>query len=306
MNKLFFLSLLVLLTVPVIAFAQAFVPLTSVPAFTEVSSSNNIAAFLNNLYRISIGVAAVLAVLQITRAGISYSMGDSITEKKEARSLILKSVLGLVLVLSPAIVFGIIDPRILELNLGLSSLTKQGTGDGSGQPGGTGDAGGEGQDGGEGGTGEGGDGQDDSDLNPDCDPGYEPVTTSTGVECEPVDQPAGTQEFRWIAANPDDEGNQGVVVWAGYVRKMQTNGTFLSIYWDITYVPNGVSINEALAFCQKDKTHQGPGPASETKDGQACIIATPDGKNSEGIIQIPTPAQLFVPSDYIVTPQSLN
>lgn len=114
---------------------NGFVPLTSLPGLDDVTSSNSIASFLNNLYRISIGAAAVLAVLQITRAGLMYMTEESIAEKKEARHLITMSILGLVLVLSPALVFGIIDPRILELNVDVSQIrptTGAGTGNAPG------------------------------------------------------------------------------------------------------------------------------------------------------------------------------
>ena len=47
-----------------------------------------------------------------------YMGGDSVTETKQARALIGSSILGLVLVLSPAVVFGIINPNILNLNVG--------------------------------------------------------------------------------------------------------------------------------------------------------------------------------------------
>ena len=49
-------------------------------------------------------------------------LGDSVTEKREARHHIALAVFGLVLVLSPAIVFGVIDPRILNLNVDVSKL----------------------------------------------------------------------------------------------------------------------------------------------------------------------------------------
>jgi hypothetical protein len=56
------------------------------------------------------------------RAGVMYMGGDSITEKKEARDLISMSVIGLILVLSPVIVFSIINPDILSLRLGAIKL----------------------------------------------------------------------------------------------------------------------------------------------------------------------------------------
>lgn len=119
---------------------SSFVPLTTLPGLSDVASANNVAAFLNQLYKLSIGAAAVLAVLQITRAGFMYMTEESISEKKEARGIMVMSVLGLILVLSPAVVFGVIDPRILELDLNVSRLqgttttttTTTGTGTGTG------------------------------------------------------------------------------------------------------------------------------------------------------------------------------
>lgn len=119
-----------LLSVPLLAFAQqipeGFVSLTNIEAIRYVGNQRNLTAFLNSLYRICIGVAAILAVLQIMRAGIMYMGGDSITEKKEAKKLIGMSIAGLVLVLSPTIVFGIINPDILSLKIG--RLSELGTG----------------------------------------------------------------------------------------------------------------------------------------------------------------------------------
>lgn len=113
---LFVLSLLIL---PTIVFAQeyGFVPLTQVPFLTDTGNSFDLSQFLNNLYRLAIGVAAVIAVLQIMRAGIMYMGGDSVTEKKEAKNLIGLSIAGLVLVLSPVVVFSIINPEILSLKI---------------------------------------------------------------------------------------------------------------------------------------------------------------------------------------------
>ncbi|GEM_PF-2462234 len=105
-----------------------FIPLTDLPGLRDVANSSTIPAFLNNIYKLCIGAAAVLAVLQIMRGGITYMMGDSITEKKEARGLILMSVVGLLLVLSPVIVFGLIDKRILNLQINFGSLAPTGTG----------------------------------------------------------------------------------------------------------------------------------------------------------------------------------
>lgn len=113
---LFVLSLLIL---PVAVFAQeyGFVPLTQTPFLEQTANSVQLSEFLNNIYRIALGTAAVIAVLQIMRAGIMYMGGDSVTEKKEAKNLIGLSIAGLVLVLSPVVVFSIINPEILSLKI---------------------------------------------------------------------------------------------------------------------------------------------------------------------------------------------
>lgn len=127
MRTYFYLFLLVLVIVPLAVHGQAsnnnFVPLQpGIPGVKEFATSGSIPDLLNNIYKICIGVAATLAVLQIMRAGVMYMGGDSITEKKEARNLISMSVIGLVLVLSPVIVFSIINPDILSLKLGAIQL----------------------------------------------------------------------------------------------------------------------------------------------------------------------------------------
>lgn len=123
------LFVLALLIVPALAFAQAtttdtgFVPLTNVPFIEEAGNAFSLESFLNGLYRIAIGIAAVVAVLQIMRAGILYMGGDSVTEKKEAKNLIALSIGGLILVLSPVVVFSIINPEILSLKItGIENL----------------------------------------------------------------------------------------------------------------------------------------------------------------------------------------
>lgn len=98
--------------------STAFVPLTSIPGIQSAGNAATLPDFLNSLYKLAIGVAAVLAVLQIVRAGVMYMGGDSITEKKDAKNLIALSVGGLILVLSPVIVFSIINPKILSLQIG--------------------------------------------------------------------------------------------------------------------------------------------------------------------------------------------
>ena len=119
------LLLIAFLALPALAFAQGatstgpgFIALTNIPGLTDVGNAFDLQNFLNQLYRICIGAAAVIAVLQIMRAGIMYMGGDSVTEKKEAKNLIALSIGGLILVLSPVVVFSVINPEILSLKIG--------------------------------------------------------------------------------------------------------------------------------------------------------------------------------------------
>lgn len=152
--------LLSLIALPLFALAQentGFIPLTNTPFIEQAGNAVDLENMLNQLYRLCIGIAAVVAVLQIMRAGIMYMGGDSITEKKEAKNLIALSIGGLILVLSPVIVFSVINPEILSLKIGgieklrpaststASSTDTGGTGTGSGTGtgnGGTGTSGG--------------------------------------------------------------------------------------------------------------------------------------------------------------------
>lgn len=124
MKKFLILLSLALLFIPASVHAVDFQALTGIPGIKEAGSSQNLGTLINNLYRIAIGIAGVIAVLQIIKGGITYMLGDGVTEKREATHHIRMSVLGLFLVLSPYLVFSIIDPRIVNnLNIDLSVLT---------------------------------------------------------------------------------------------------------------------------------------------------------------------------------------
>lgn len=117
---------------PTLALAQSgspdYVPLTALPGL-EASGSPDLATLLNNLYKISIGVAAVIAIVQIVRAGILFMTNQgSISENEQAKHLVQTSIIGLILILSPAVVFGIVNPRILNLDLDFSSIKSTGPG----------------------------------------------------------------------------------------------------------------------------------------------------------------------------------
>lgn len=96
--------------------------LTDSSSVTSVVSSKNLASFFNNLYKFLIGIAGILAVIEIIWGGFEYSTQDSISKKSDGKERITQALLGLVLVLSPYLVFSIINPSILNLSLNLPPI----------------------------------------------------------------------------------------------------------------------------------------------------------------------------------------
>lgn len=136
-----FVVLLGILAMPILTFGQpaqtpptsapvttqpapyTFTPLTNLPGIDDAGGSDSLPTFFNNLYRLCIGAAAVIAIIQIMQGGAYFMFNKgSVAHNQKGKSLIMNAILGLLLVLSPAIIFGIINPDILRLNLDVSGL----------------------------------------------------------------------------------------------------------------------------------------------------------------------------------------
>ena len=116
--------------------AQGFTALAPIPGLTDISptsvvNSDTLINFFNNLYKYLIGLAATLAVIQIIWAGldIAYFHKDSVSEITNDKGKIYNAIFGLILVLSPVLVFTVINPSILNLSLNIPplNLPKQST-----------------------------------------------------------------------------------------------------------------------------------------------------------------------------------
>ena len=122
---------------------KKFVPLAPIPGLTDVQpDQGGLASFFNNLYKYLIGLSAVLAIIMIIWGGLEYATQDIPGQKQQGKERIQQAILGLVLILSPVLVFSIINPNILNLSINLEKLdTKPGlpvgstpTGNQSGAP----------------------------------------------------------------------------------------------------------------------------------------------------------------------------
>jgi hypothetical protein len=126
--KNFFLPLfiiLILFSVSPVS-AQEFVPLAGIPGLTGaegVATEEGLPQFFNNLYTFLIGLAAVLAVIQIIRSGIEIAANQgNVSDIISAKGRVAQAIFGLILVLSPALVFSVINPNILNLSVSLPPI----------------------------------------------------------------------------------------------------------------------------------------------------------------------------------------
>lgn len=129
MKKLFIFGLLAFLGFAPHVFAQGFTALAPIPGLTspEVTSvinSTSLANFFNNLYKYCIGLAATLAVIQIIWSGLDIAIfhKDAVSAIMDSKDKIYNAIYGLILVLSPVLVFSIINPSILNLSLNLPPI----------------------------------------------------------------------------------------------------------------------------------------------------------------------------------------
>lgn len=130
MKKILFFSLIALLTLAPHAFAEGFVALAPIKGLTDagtigsVINSDTLANFFNNLYKYCIGLGATIAVIQITWAGIDIAVfhKDAVSAITDDKGKIKNAIFGLILILSPVLVFSIINPSILNLSLNLPEI----------------------------------------------------------------------------------------------------------------------------------------------------------------------------------------
>lgn len=102
-----------------VAYAQqAFVQLADTsqsPMLSQVYQSGDLAGWVNAIFRVSLSVGAILAVLRIMYAGYLYMSSEAFGQKTHAREVIGDAVLGLLLLLSIYLILYQINPDIVSL-----------------------------------------------------------------------------------------------------------------------------------------------------------------------------------------------
>ncbi len=114
-----YLLVLALLLVPTAIFAQ-YQPLVGIPGI-DVGSDFN--AYINALYKLSIAIAALLAVMKIIVAGAKWMLTDLISGKEEAKKDIEGAVFGLLVIIAAVLILETINPQLTKTNVFIAPVS---------------------------------------------------------------------------------------------------------------------------------------------------------------------------------------
>ena len=125
-SKVFFLAYLLIFlnafcVIPVNAESQTYVPLQKIgDKVTDITfdgKGDTFSKYINDMYKLLVGVAGVLAVLMIMWGGIEYMSTDAIGGKEEAKGRINNALLGLMLALGSFLILKTVNSSFLKTNL---------------------------------------------------------------------------------------------------------------------------------------------------------------------------------------------
>lgn len=109
---------LLLYAVPDFALAaeKAFKSIQPIPGI-EVGSELTTAGYIQVLYNLAIGAAALLVLFKLISAGVQYMFSELVTSKQKAKSDIMNALLGLLIILSAVLLLNTINPNLTKLDL---------------------------------------------------------------------------------------------------------------------------------------------------------------------------------------------
>ena len=110
------LLVITILYVPLVADAQRY--LVDLPIDTKGSFDE----YINLLYKMSISIAALLAVVKIIIAGAKYMLSDVINTKGDAKKDIQGALLGLLLIMGAVIILNTINPALSDGGLNIRKI----------------------------------------------------------------------------------------------------------------------------------------------------------------------------------------
>ena len=89
----------------------------SLPGIGGTVKQGELGQYLNNVFKLGIGVASGLAVIYITVGGVQYMIGASAGQKEKGREKITGAVGGLLLALGAFVILNTINPDLLEFKI---------------------------------------------------------------------------------------------------------------------------------------------------------------------------------------------
>ena len=110
----------VLLATTIVHDTGGFVPLANSdqsPMLQEVYKSTGLGEYINVLFKVSLSVGAILAVVRIAYAGYLYMGTDMWGNKQKAREVLGDVTLGILLLLSIFLILNQINPQLLDLSV---------------------------------------------------------------------------------------------------------------------------------------------------------------------------------------------
>lgn len=102
----------------VTASAAGYTLIEPLPAFAD----NNITTFgqyISGMFKLSIGIAIVLAVFQLSRGGFTYLTTEAFTGKASARQIINNALIGLVIAFLSFLILEFINPDLVNTNFSI-------------------------------------------------------------------------------------------------------------------------------------------------------------------------------------------
>jgi hypothetical protein len=101
-----------------------YTPLAPLPGTTNpATAQTNLETYIPGVFRLSMGIAAVMAFVMITFGGIMYATSDAISGKSQGREYVTNAVWGLLLVIGAWALLNTINPKILNFSLDVNQIT---------------------------------------------------------------------------------------------------------------------------------------------------------------------------------------
>jgi hypothetical protein len=92
-------------------------PISVIPGMEEEGPVPTLDVYLNIIFDLALGIATILAILQLTYGAVLYMTSDVVGKKEESKERMRSSIFGLLLLLSTYLILYQINPEMVEFKL---------------------------------------------------------------------------------------------------------------------------------------------------------------------------------------------